>query len=96
MVVKTTIALVQSLSPCWYFQYVNDCIRKTPLVVSFELERQGEPSLQHESIDWHLGEHAGEGEMLDVSLVQCQDSAETTYRDRSQGSSSDILGELCS
>jgi hypothetical protein len=25
-------------------------------------------SLQHESINWHLGEHAGEGEMLFISL----------------------------
>jgi hypothetical protein len=29
-------------------------------------------SLQHESIDWHLSEHAGEGEMLFVSSIRCK------------------------
>jgi hypothetical protein len=34
IVVKMTIDLVHHLSLLWYFQYVKDCMRNTPLSVS--------------------------------------------------------------
>jgi hypothetical protein len=39
-----------------------------PLFVS-SFNEMVSASLQHKSINWHLGEHAGEGEMLAISLI---------------------------